>query len=219
MRFDPNEYAPVAERLAHFFEDYGREGPRVITEIVEHDRESGFVLMKASLYTHFDDAEPAATGHAYELRSGGHVQAGNYIEVAETSAVGRALANLNYKTKREPGARADSRRGARGEGRAESARGQAPPPADGAAADLRERQAKAIVEAGGVTETEHGLDVTGPALNGRSATFTLTQIPGTKFVACGCDEYKAHAAEEPGFKCVHKLARSEYLRKKKEAAK
>jgi hypothetical protein len=95
------DYITVAERLGDFHEQY--ETGRVITEIVHHDREGGFIIMKASIFRHCDDAEPAATGHAFEDRSQGQVNAKNYIENCESSAVGRALANLGFETKRNRG--------------------------------------------------------------------------------------------------------------------
>lgn len=91
-------YVPVAERIARLFEKY--PNARIITSVIEHDRESGFILMQASVYRNPDDAEPAATGHAFEYKDAGYVQRTSHIEVAETSAVGRALAFLNFETKR-----------------------------------------------------------------------------------------------------------------------
>jgi hypothetical protein len=92
------DYVPVAERLEKFYEKYS-EG-RVITTIVEHDREAGFILMRAEVYRNADDAQPAATGHAFEVRSEGYVQKTSYVEVCETSSVGRALALLGFEVKR-----------------------------------------------------------------------------------------------------------------------
>ncbi len=71
-----------------------------VSERIEHDRESGFVLVRAEVYRLSDDALPAATGHAFEVRSEGYVNKTSYIENAETSAVGRALALLGYEIKR-----------------------------------------------------------------------------------------------------------------------
>ena len=111
MRFDPDSYITVHERIEKFYAKFPQG--RVITTILEHDRESGFVLVRAEVFREPDDALPAATGHAYELRSAGHVQQGSYVEVGETSAVGRALALLGFEVKRGIASREEVERGAR----------------------------------------------------------------------------------------------------------
>lgn len=98
MAFNSDAYIQVHERVEKFYLTY--QLGRIITSILEHDVETGFVLMKAEVFRDVSDAYPAATGHASELRSSGHVQQTNYIEVCETSAVGRALQNLGFETKR-----------------------------------------------------------------------------------------------------------------------
>lgn len=92
------DYVPVAERIEKFHARYP-EG-RILTSIVEHDIESGFILMRAEVYRTGDDATPAATGHAYEVRGDGYVNKSSYIENAETGACGRALAILGFEVKR-----------------------------------------------------------------------------------------------------------------------
>ncbi|HVF66739.1 MAG TPA: hypothetical protein VM914_03695 [Pyrinomonadaceae bacterium] len=111
MRFNPDEYITVHERIEKFYEKFP-EG-RILTSITEHNAETGFVLMRAEVYRNPDDALPAATGHAYELRSAGHVQAGSYVEVCETSSVGRALALLGFEVRRGVASREEVIRGAR----------------------------------------------------------------------------------------------------------
>jgi hypothetical protein len=92
------DYVTVAERIEKFYERY--PDGRVITHIVEHDAERGFILMRAEVYRNADDAEPVATGHAYELKTEGYVQRTSYIEVCETSSVGRALAMAGFEVRR-----------------------------------------------------------------------------------------------------------------------
>jgi hypothetical protein len=72
----------------------------VITHIIEHNSESGFVLMRAEVYRSPDDAQPAATGHAFEVRGESYVNKTSYIENCETGSVGRALALLGFEVKR-----------------------------------------------------------------------------------------------------------------------
>lgn len=92
------DYIPVAERIEQFYSKHP-EG-RINTTILQHDLATGFILFKAEAYRTPDDAQPAATGHAYEYKDFGFVQKTSYIEVCETSSVGRALAFLNFETKR-----------------------------------------------------------------------------------------------------------------------
>jgi hypothetical protein len=92
------DYITVAERIEKFYERYP-EG-RICTSILHHDLERGFILFRAEIYRNADDTLPAATGHAYELKSEGYVQRTSYIEVGETSAVGRALAMAGFEVRR-----------------------------------------------------------------------------------------------------------------------
>ncbi len=93
-----DSYVTVAERLALFHQTYATG--RICTHIVQHDLESGFILMRAEVYRTAEDSQPAATGHAFEVRSEGYVQKTSYVEVCETSSVGRALALLGFEVKR-----------------------------------------------------------------------------------------------------------------------
>jgi hypothetical protein len=92
------DYVTVAERIEKFYQRH--ESGRIVTHIVEHDAERGFILMRAEIYRNADDALPAATGHAYEFKSEGYVQRTSYIEVCETSCVGRALAMAGFEVRR-----------------------------------------------------------------------------------------------------------------------
>jgi hypothetical protein len=75
------DYVPVAERLEKFYERF--PDGRVITHIIEHNLESGFILMRAEVYRSPDDAQPAATGHAFEVRGESYVNKTSYIENCE----------------------------------------------------------------------------------------------------------------------------------------
>ena len=92
--FDLSKYIPVHSRITSFYEKYP-EG-RIVTELVSLNEESGFVCIKASAFRACDDAEPSSTGHAFEIRGQGYVNTTSFIENGETSAIGRALANLGF---------------------------------------------------------------------------------------------------------------------------
>ncbi len=109
--FNLDEYVPVHERVEKFYSRHPLG--RITTSVLEHDVEKGFIMIRAEVYREQDDALPAATGHAYELRSSGHVQQGSYVEVCETSAVGRALAMLGFEVKRGIASREELQKTAR----------------------------------------------------------------------------------------------------------
>lgn len=96
LPFVPGEYALVAERITHFYERFPRG--RIITELVSRDERA--VTFRASVYRAPDERAPAATGWASEREGDGEVNAVACLENAETSAVGRALANLGFTASR-----------------------------------------------------------------------------------------------------------------------
>jgi pyruvate/2-oxoglutarate dehydrogenase complex dihydrolipoamide acyltransferase (E2) component len=140
MRFNPDEYITVSERIEKFYTRFPQG--RIVTTIIEHSAETGFILMRTEVYREPDDALPAATGHAYELRSAGHVQAGSYVEVCETSSVGRALALLGFEVRRGVASREEVIRGAKKQQAATAAATPAPPAAPPAPAAAPERAAR-----------------------------------------------------------------------------
>ena len=89
--FNPADYALVASRITLFYERYPTG--RIITELVSRDRD---VLFKASVYRSQAETEPAATGWAAEREGDGEVNEVACVENTETSAIGRALANLGF---------------------------------------------------------------------------------------------------------------------------
>ena len=95
--FDPTAYAPVAERIRLFWESFP-EG-RITTRLVSRTDQD--VVFEARVYRSATDSEPAATGWAAEREGDGDVNAVACLENTETSAVGRALANLGFTAARE----------------------------------------------------------------------------------------------------------------------
>ena len=82
------EYAEVNQRILAFWELFP-EG-RIVCECRTTDNRCD---CKCSVYRAKDDAEPAATGHAFEEKKGA-INSTSYVENCETSAIGRALGIL-----------------------------------------------------------------------------------------------------------------------------
>ena len=91
LPFPPSAYAPVAERIALFYARHP-EG-RIVTELVER---GDAIVFKALAYRNAGDPLPAATGWASERVNDGEINAVACLENTETSAIGRALANLGF---------------------------------------------------------------------------------------------------------------------------
>lgn len=92
-----DDYEPVADRIARFWKDHPQGS--IVTEIVrEASADDRRWIVKASLYRHGETA-PFATGFAFEVDGQGNVNRTSALENAETSAIGRGLANAGYAAK------------------------------------------------------------------------------------------------------------------------
>ncbi len=86
------EYAPVADRIALFYERF--PAGRIITQLTMHNQRE--VVFRASVYRTEKSRTPAATGWASERIGDGDINTVACLENTETSAIGRALANLGF---------------------------------------------------------------------------------------------------------------------------
>ena len=86
------EYAPVADRIALFYERF--PAGRIITQLTMHNERE--VVFRASVYRTEKSRMPAATGWASEKFGDGDINTVACLENTETSAIGRALANLGF---------------------------------------------------------------------------------------------------------------------------
>jgi hypothetical protein len=98
-QFNLQDYETVEERIKRFYKD-NPEG-RILTENITtlQDRTVSTWVVKATVYLdrkdHFDEL-PKATGLAFEVDGQGMANKTSALENAETSAIGRALANAGY---------------------------------------------------------------------------------------------------------------------------
>ena len=92
MAFDLSNYETVESRLQKFWELY-TDG-RIETVLMNYDGES--CIVRTTIWKHRDDAQPTATGYAHEIHSDRGVNATSFVENAESSSIGRCLANMNF---------------------------------------------------------------------------------------------------------------------------
>ena len=109
MGYNVNEYETVEERLKRFWADPVNADARIVT--VNHttpaDRSVSTWVVEARLYlTAGDQANdlPKTTGWAFEVDGVGMAQKTAALETAETSAIGRCLANYTYSGAKRPSA-------------------------------------------------------------------------------------------------------------------
>ncbi|MFL5605500.1 MAG: hypothetical protein ACJ8AD_03560 [Gemmatimonadaceae bacterium] len=111
--FDATRYAPVAERITSFYSSF--PSGRIVTELVSRSERE--VVFRASVYRAASDSDPAATGWASEREGDGDVNEVACLENTETSAVGRALANLGFTASRHRPSAEEMAKAARMRGR------------------------------------------------------------------------------------------------------
>lgn len=91
-------YEMVEDRLKRFWEKC--PNGRIDTEVINVLFDGKGVMVKAYLYEHRDDKHPVATGIALDYLGKGSFADACYTELAETSAIGRAIANSPYQSKK-----------------------------------------------------------------------------------------------------------------------
>jgi hypothetical protein len=93
--FDPNQYSMVEERIALFYDRF--PDGRIVTCLDKDMSNADQWVFVASVYKDVGEQDlgaPMATGWATELKGSGKQDFS--AEVCETSAIGRALANIGF---------------------------------------------------------------------------------------------------------------------------
>jgi hypothetical protein len=95
--FNLADYETVDSRIHQFYESF-KDG-RIVTEMELIDIEKGHCVFKAYIYKDSVRTMPDSTGYADGFRKDRGVDAQFWINNAETSSIGRALANLGLSAK------------------------------------------------------------------------------------------------------------------------
>lgn len=90
-----DDYEPVEKRISDFWVKY--PNGRIHTVIVSLDEKQ--VIVRAEVFTDRDDHRPVTVDHAQEKVGGSGMTANSWLEIACTSAIGRALADLDFAKK------------------------------------------------------------------------------------------------------------------------
>jgi len=94
MGFDLSQYETVEDRLIRFWADH--PDGRIVTTMMNYDGDS-CVFRTDIFYDHYSDLA-TASGYAHEVKSERGVNSTSFVENAETSSIGRGLANCGYST-------------------------------------------------------------------------------------------------------------------------
>ena len=107
MAFNLDDYEPVENRITSFWAKY--PAGRIITSIVAIDEKQ--IVMKCEVFTDREDLRPATVDFAQEYIGGSKLTMNSWLEVCATSAIGRALADLDFvKTKGKRPSREEMRK-------------------------------------------------------------------------------------------------------------
>jgi hypothetical protein len=104
-RFNLDEYETVEQRIRKFYDENPDGRITTQNQTTELDRQVSTWVVYASVFlTAGDQANglPKATGLAFEVDGGQGANQTAALENAETSAIGRALANAGYSGKKRP---------------------------------------------------------------------------------------------------------------------
>lgn len=94
--FNPKDYVDVQERITRFWQEYPEGAIR--TRLDSDPTDFSTCRYRAEIYKDRTAQFPDATGYAFEIAGGKGANSTSHEENCETSAIGRALANMGYAT-------------------------------------------------------------------------------------------------------------------------
>jgi hypothetical protein len=106
MAFNLDDYEPVEARITAFWEKYPQG--RIHTEIVLINEQQ--IVIKASVWTDREDQRPVTIDFAQETIGATNITKNSWLEVCATSAIGRALADLDFAKKGKRPSREEMRK-------------------------------------------------------------------------------------------------------------
>lgn len=95
-RFNLDDYIDVQQRITRFWEENPNGAIR--TNLASDVADFCTCRYRAEVYKDAANAYPDATGYAFEIAGSGMANKTSHEENCETSAIGRALANMGYAT-------------------------------------------------------------------------------------------------------------------------
>lgn len=101
MSFNLDDYVPVQDRINVFWKQH--PAGRIVTDL--HQWDSAQCVVVARVYVNLLDDRPTVTGWAQENVTTAGVNRTSVIENCETSAIGRALANMGMTTSKQRASR------------------------------------------------------------------------------------------------------------------
>lgn len=94
--FNPKDYVDVQTRILQFWKDH--PGGAIRTRLMSDPSDFTTCRYVAEVFKEAANTSPDATGYAFEIAGTGMANKTSHEENCETSAIGRALANMGYAT-------------------------------------------------------------------------------------------------------------------------
>lgn len=113
-QFNPADYIDVHARITRFWEE--NPNGAIVTDMISDPTQFDTCVVRASVYRDRSEPYPTATGIAGEWKGGGNASNLCWHENAETSAIGRAMANMGYAVSQNRASREEMEKLTRHEG-------------------------------------------------------------------------------------------------------